>query len=162
MHVAAIKTATIEAIERNGGPFALEHSSAIRVGKSQISDYQNRNKPQVVPVDVAIELDRLAQAPLILAAMARAEGYDLIPSNLKAHGYVPRDLAKYAKSTSEVLQVGLDSIADGEVSVAEAHEILDQINKSRIISDHIGAAMHKIIRDNKPHIISRSSNSGAV
>ncbi|KFL92053.1 hypothetical protein AmDm5_0494 [Acetobacter malorum] len=118
MSVAAIKTATKKAIQHLGGIDAAATIS--RVGRSQLSDYGNRNSPQVVPVDVAVDLDTSAQEPLILAAMAHAEGFRLVPVKISGTGHIPKELAKFSKFSSEVLQEGIESLEDGRVDVAEA------------------------------------------
>ncbi|WP_395495140.1 hypothetical protein [Acetobacter sp. KSO5] len=159
MHVSAIKTATQGAIKIIGGCYAAEDISRVR--HSQLGEYQNRNSPQVVPVDVAIDLDLSAQEPLILAAMAHAEGFRLMPVSFSGSGHIPKDMAQYAKATSDVLQDALNALADGQVDVQEAHAILAHIQRARMVSGQIESALHKIIAENKPHIVA-SSNAGAA
>lgn len=159
MHVAAIKTATQKAVKICGGPDYAKDIT--RVGKSQLSDYGNRNSPQMVPVDVAIDLDLSAQQPLILTAMANAEGYRLVPMHF-GEGHIPRDLSKFAETTSDVLQAGLESMADGKVDVQEALAVLKHMQAVAITSAHIEAAMRKIVEENKPHVVFPHLESGAA
>lgn len=159
MSVAAIKTATKKAIQHLGGIDAAATIS--RVGRSQLSDYGNRNSPQVVPVDVAVDLDTSAQEPLILAAMAHAEGFRLVPVKISGTGHIPKELAKFSKFSSEVLQEGIESLEDGRVDVAEARAILEHLHPSRQAMDRLESALHKIIAEGKPHIVS-GGQSGAA
>lgn len=159
-NIPAIKTATKTAIKLAGGLVSLRR--ATRVAETQISDYSNHERPAVIPVDVAIDLDSAAQEPLILSVMANAEGYMLVRSSFGEHGHVPRDLAKYAKATSEVLQSGFESLEDGQIDVEEARSMLADLQRSRLISGHLEAALNKIIHENKPHIVTENPISGAA
>ncbi|GAN68311.1 thioredoxin domain-containing protein [Acetobacter orleanensis] len=159
MSVAAIKTATKNALKVIGGIDAAER--VCRVGRSQLSDYGNRNSLQCVPADVAVDLDISAQEPLILAAMAVAEGFRLVPVKFSGTGHIPQELAKFSKFTSEVLQEGIESLEDGQVDVAEARAILEHLHPSRLAMDRLEHALHKIIADNKPHIVG-TGQSGAA
>ena len=158
MSVPAIKTATKKAIQQIGGIDAAV--TICRVGRSQLSDYGNRNSLQCAPVDVAVDLDSCAQEPLILAAMAAAEGYRLVPVKFSGMGHIPKELAKFSKFSSEVLQEGIESLEDGQVDVSEARAILEHLVSSRLAMDRLEHALSKIVADNKPQIV--SSQSGAA
>lgn len=159
MPVPSIKTAVKEALNRIGGLDAA--ASVVRVGRSQLSDYGNRNSPQVVPVDVAIALDCCAQAPLILAAMAHAEQYALVPLHY-GEGHIPKDLAKFAGEASLTMQRGFEALEDNLVDVAEAQELIRCLNEVIMTSQHIQATLSKIVADNKPQIVSEKSAAGAA
>lgn len=160
MSVASIKTATKDVLEIMGGIDSVARGRGCRVGRSQLSDYSNRNSPQVVPVDVAIHLDLSAQEPLILAAMATAEGFRLMPIKFSGSGHIPKELAKLSKTSSEVLQEGIESLEDGQVDVAEARTMLEHLHPLRLAMDRLEHALHKIVEDNRPQIV--SSQSGAA
>lgn len=117
MNVRKIKTATQAAIKVVGGVDAA--ASFVRVGRSQLSDYQNRHSQSVVPVDVAIDLDTSAQEPFILAAMALAEGYILSPLKM-GEGDLATDIEKVSHSFNETIATTLRVLADG---VVEEHEV---------------------------------------
>ncbi|KXV68140.1 hypothetical protein AD951_12510 [Acetobacter malorum] len=159
MSVPAIKTATKKAIQHIGGIDAA--ATICRVGRSQLSDYGNRDSAQVVPVDVAVDLDSCAQEPLILAAMAYAEGFRLVPVKFSGSGHIPKELAKFSRFSSDVLQEGIESLEDGRVDVAEARAILEHVQPSRMAMDRLEHALHKIIAEGKPHIVG-SGQSGAA
>lgn len=161
MSVPAIKTATKDALEIMGGIDAVARGRGCRVGRSQLSDYSNRNSPQVVPVDVAVHLDLSAQEPLILAAMATAEGFRLLPIKFSGSGHIPKELAKLSKTSSEVLQEGIESLEDGQVDVAEARTMLEHLHPLRLAMGRLEHALHKIASGNKPHIVG-SNQSGAA
>lgn len=81
MTTHAIKTATQAVIRAVGGVDAA--ASFVRVGRSQLSDYQNRHSQSVVPVDVAIEMDRCAQEPIILPQWRQLKVSPCCPSSLE-------------------------------------------------------------------------------
>lgn len=68
-----IKAATRRLIKAAGGIDEATH--ACRVGKSNLSDYQNINKPDLfMPLDVASDLERETGSHAITEAMARLAG----------------------------------------------------------------------------------------
>lgn len=118
-NIARIKTATQAAIRLVGGVEAA--ASCTRVGKTQISEYQNRNTALVVPVDVAIELDAYAQQPLILSAMATTAGYALLPIKL-GEGCVATSMEHVAATAGQTMATTVRVLADG---IVEPHEAAD-------------------------------------
>lgn len=119
MTTHAIKTATQAVIRAVGGVDAA--ASFVRVGRSQLSDYQNRHSPSVVPVDVAIEMDRCAQEPLILSAMATTAGYALLPIKL-GEGCVATSMERVAATAGQTMATTVRVLADG---IVEPHEAAD-------------------------------------
>ncbi|KXV23606.1 hypothetical protein AD936_22190 [Gluconobacter japonicus] len=132
MSVLAIKTATQAAIREVGSLDAA--ASVARVGRSQLSEYQSRNYPAVVPVDVAIVLDEFAQAPLILSAMAQAEGYSIAPIHL-GKGDVAEIMESVATKSGSTMATTVRVLADGIVTVDEAHDLIaDLIDLQRVVT----------------------------
>lgn len=117
MSTTSIKTATQAAIRAVGGVDAA--ASFARVGRSQLSDYQNRHSPSIVPVDVAVELDKCAQEPIILSAMALAEGHSLVALHF-GEGDVAASVADIAETSGETLREAVLVLADGVVTQEEA------------------------------------------
>ncbi|MFW7268813.1 hypothetical protein ACMAUO_12690 [Gluconacetobacter sp. Hr-1-5] len=118
--LAAIKTATANAIARVGGVHAAE--TICRVGNSQLSDYQNPHRPSIVPVDVALDLDRRAHEPVILREIARIEGYALMPIHVGS-GSVAASMERVSVNSSAALQTTIRILADGIVTEDEAREL---------------------------------------
>ncbi|KAA8385144.1 hypothetical protein FKW31_10050 [Acetobacter sp. DmW_136] len=145
--LASIKTATKHAVEAIGDFRAA--AGFTRVQKSQLEAYASRHQPTVIPLDVAIDLDRCAEQPILLSEMANAEGFALVPVKFGS-GPLPHDMGKFAKATSEVLQKGFESMADGNVDVQEAQEILTYAQRARTSLHHIESTAHKIIAEGKP------------
>lgn len=120
MNAHAIKTATQAVIRAVGGVDAA--ASFVRVGRSQLSDYQNRHSSSVVPVDVAIEMDRCAQEPVILAAMAAIEGFALLPIEF-GEGCAATAMGDVAASASGTMTAALRALADGRIDRSEAQDL---------------------------------------
>ncbi|MFT8586797.1 hypothetical protein [Acetobacter papayae] len=158
MPIPAIKTATKEVVQRVGGYEAA--ASISRVGKSNLSDYGNRASPLIVPVDVAIVLDRCAQQPIILAAMAHAEGFALVPLHF-GEGHIPKDMAEFTDKASQAIQRGFEALEDRRVDVHEAHEIARCMSDVIRVAEHIRGSMGKIISENKPCLVDSPSTDAA-
>jgi hypothetical protein len=98
----AIKAATRRACEE-AGPLK-EIAAATRVDAPQLSRYGNVEEPSFVPVDVAMDVDRLAGKPTILAAYAQVCGFALVPHELHAHACRLFDhVAEIARDMSAVV-----------------------------------------------------------
>lgn len=123
--VACLKTATQAAIRHLGGVEAA--ASCTRVGKTQISEYQNRNSAHIAPIDVAVALDVFAQEPHILAAMAMIEGYALLPIAF-GEGCAATAMGDVAASASGTLTAALRALADGRIDRSEAQDLSQRLS----------------------------------
>ncbi|GBQ93805.1 hypothetical protein [Gluconobacter albidus] len=137
--VASIKTATQAAINRIGSIDAA--ASVVRVGRSQLSEYQSRNYPAVVPVDVAIVLDEFAQEPLILGAMAHAAGYTLTPLHL-GHGDVAEIMEGVACNAGLTMATTIRVLADGIIMPDEAADLSRDLAKLQRVVTHALQVVH--------------------
>lgn len=124
--VACLKTATQAAIRLVGGVEAA--ASCTRVGKTQISEYQNRNSPHVVPTDVAVALDGYAQQPFILAAMATIEGYALLPIAF-GEGCAATAMSEVAASASGTMTAAIRALVDGRIDRTEAADLSQRLGE---------------------------------
>ncbi|GBQ14786.1 hypothetical protein [Swaminathania salitolerans] len=124
-HVACLKTATQAAVRLVGGVEAA--ASCTRVGKTQISEYQNRNSAHIAPIDVAVALDISAQQPVILAAMASITGFALLPIAF-GEGCAATAMGDVAASASETLSAALRALADGRIDRSEAQDLSQRLS----------------------------------
>lgn len=156
--LASVKTATKQALDLVGGIDAA--ASCSRVGRSQLSEYSNRNSVQVVPIDIAIGLDQYAQQPLILAAMARVEGYTLLAIEL-GEGDVAVSMERIARGAGELLATTVRVLSDGVVSAAEAAELTHGLSDlNRVIHQALGV-LHALQHPAPSAIPLRSSGNAA-
>lgn len=129
----ALKAATRRAIESAGT--LTELATYTRVDPAQLSRYGNPEHQSFAPLDVAMDLDRLAGAPIILRAWAERLGYELAPHESAAHE--PEALAEHipdiAGETADVVRALADT-ADQGASPAQA----------RIIDREAGEAIEKL------------------
>ncbi|NVN44479.1 hypothetical protein HW537_11280 [Asaia siamensis] len=125
MNIIQIKTATQAAIKAVGGVDAA--TSFVRVGRSQVSDYQNRQSPMIVPVDIAVALDACAQQPIILGVMASQLGFTLLPIDLGT-GCAASSMAEVASTVGETMNATMKALADGEIAQHEAVDLVRRLN----------------------------------
>ncbi|MFT8463158.1 phage regulatory CII family protein [Acetobacter persici] len=149
--VPGLKTATKQAVEHVGGIDAAATIS--RVGRTQFSDYSNRQRDGMVPVDVALDLDHCAEKPLILAAMAHALGYVLIPQHVGV-GDFGHDMGEFAVTSGEVLSTAVRILSDGRIDPHEADEIAPKLAHAKHIVERALACIHRVQTENRPHVVS--------
>lgn len=128
----ALKTATFNQVRAVGGADMFAPST--RVLQPALSNYGNKALPdKVIPLDVAVELDRAAGSPLLIGAAAGMLGYELSPRSLPAPAALGMDDAReVAKETSDVVNVLLQFLASG-ASLDEAlrRELLREIGEAK-------------------------------
>ncbi|MDR6182086.1 phage regulatory CII family protein [Asaia bogorensis] len=125
MNLAQIKTATQSVIRAIGGIDAA--ASFTRVGRSQLSDYQNRQCPCVIPADIAIEFDACAQQPIILSVMASQLGYTLLPIDL-GEGCAATSMAEVCSTVGATMSATMKALADGRIDQHEAIDLAHRLN----------------------------------
>ena len=73
----ALKAAVRRAVKLAGGGANAQH--ATRVAEPALSKYSSSGEPaHHCPVDIALDLDREAGAPVILSALAELQGFSLV------------------------------------------------------------------------------------
>lgn len=66
--------------ERVGGPVAFAEVTRPKVATlSKYASESDDNAATIMPIDVALDLDKAAGTPIVTAKMAAALGYDLVP-----------------------------------------------------------------------------------
>lgn len=138
---AGLKTVVGLAIKAVGGGAIF--SGATRVLAPELSKYASYADERHMPIDVAIDLDRVSGEPSVTRHMAGLLGYDLKPRE-RAPGVMP-DAQAMASATSEcldVFRVWADAMADGAITHAERvaiqREIQQALRALTDISDRIG------------------------
>lgn len=137
----ALKAAVRLALKRVGGGDCFCH--ATRVGAPALSNYANANRDDShMPLDVALDLDRDAGAPIIAGALARMNGYRLVP--LQASGGDQPDLgdiAVIARETGDVVSALATALADGGVDSREAADIRREIEEANAALNRLAAKL---------------------
>lgn len=73
---AAVKTAWKLLVDAMGGVEAA--SAACGISRSLVSEYGSRNSERYPPAHTIIAAEKVAEQPLVTAALARAQGYELL------------------------------------------------------------------------------------
>lgn len=133
---AALKAAVRRAMKRAGGGDSFCHST--RVGAPTLSYYANPGRDDMhIPVDVAIDLDREAGAPVVAAEMARMLGYRLVPLDAVDGGPDMSDLAAVAGESADVVRKFADALADGAIDRLERADLSAEIDEARAAFDRL-------------------------
>ncbi|KAA8387061.1 hypothetical protein FOH24_07135 [Acetobacter tropicalis] len=149
--VPGLKTATKQAVEHVGGIDAAATIS--RVGRTQFSDYSNRQRDGMVPVDVAIDLDHCAEKPLILAAMAHALGYMLIPHHI-GPGDFGENMSEFAMSSGDILSTAMRILEDHQIDLPEANEIAPKFSRAIHVLQHAMGIVHQVQKTGESYVVS--------
>lgn len=109
-----LKAITQQALHSIGGGDAFEASTRVKQGA--LSKYGSNSFPDhFIPVDVALELDRLAGAPNVIGAAARMLGYRLVPVDAAADNTFDLvDAQSVAKETGDVVNLLLALLSSGK------------------------------------------------
>lgn len=129
----ALKTACRAAVHVCGP--AKQIAAMSRISEGRISICINRETEDFLPLDVALEIDRLAGAPLIVEAMARMLGYRLVADETEAPkaGFTHKDLLALQARVSDLVRKGDGALDDGRIDQLEERELHQEIAKTRAI-----------------------------
>jgi hypothetical protein len=118
---AAVKTAWKLLVETLGGVEAT--SAACGIARSLVSEYGNRNGDRYPPAHTIIAAEKVAGEPLVTAALARAQGYELMLVEAPRHASALADV---------VAETGRDV---GELFATAAHALKKQRPTKREMAD---------------------------
>jgi hypothetical protein len=108
----ALKTAFKREISILGGLEAA--ASCTRVGKSVLSEYGAIQAPaSFPPVDVVLDLERIAGLPLVTECLARSQGFRLLPIELPGEGDVVEALQAVTTDVGQTMADALRACAGG-------------------------------------------------
>jgi hypothetical protein len=132
----ALKTAYKRLLALVGGIDAA--ATVTRVARSVLYDY---GVPQLadrhVPVDVLMDLERVAGTPVVTEALAGAQGYLLLPITV-GEGDVADALGRVSQSAGKTLSDGLQALRDGLPDAERAVLTADLVELNRIVSHTLG------------------------
>jgi len=124
-----LKGATDRAIKRAGGVSVF--SLQTRVEPPALSKYRAPHEDGAfMPIDVAVDCDMAAGAPVILSAMATGLGYSIAPVDVAPGKVGPVMVGTLIREIGEVSAVVLDAMADGTISDNERNAISKEIDEA--------------------------------
>jgi hypothetical protein len=117
---AIIKAAVKRQLEALGGDVAA--GQLVSMGKTQLSNYSNADRPERIPLTVALRLDEAAGNPLILNAAAALLGCRLARAG-DGGGDILTALGSTAGTAGQLLAEGYAAAADHTFSPAERRQM---------------------------------------
>ncbi|MFS8367840.1 hypothetical protein ACJRO0_10145 [Acetobacter oryzifermentans] len=154
--LASIKTATKHAVEAVGDFRAA--AGFTRVQKSQLEAYASRHQPTVIPLDVAIDMDRCAEQPILLSEMAHALGYVVLPMHV-GPGDFGRDMSEYSMVSGDMVSTAIRILEDGVIDPQEANEIAPKMAKTKHVLERALARIHTIQQTGQPFSVKGQSHA---
>lgn len=136
-----LKAATGRSIDRAGGGTSL--AGQTRVEMAALSKYRSPHEETAyIPIDVALDTDMTAGAPIILSAMASILGYSITPVDGPTRTKVTHEMVgSLIRETGEVSAAVLDAMADGRLSPNERNAIMREIDEATVALWTLRAAL---------------------
>lgn len=140
----ALKTATFAAVKAGGGSQAIGEAALTRVGQPMLSLYAATHEDsRFAGIDVALDLDLIADQPFHARALASLQGYDLVPraGGAAAPGAMPTmaDAIHLIHEAHDVETAVLEGMEDGRLTPAERRRIKKEIAELRAVLAEIEA-----------------------
>ncbi|WP_180901738.1 hypothetical protein [Martelella soudanensis] len=128
--VDGLREASRRSVVQGGGPERFQYVT--RATQGQLSKCwthdPSRKTQHVMAIDVAVEADMEAGAPVIVGEMARLQGYRLVrddqPDSAGRLGIA--DIGVFQDAFHALSQSMIQAVADGKVDPREAAEILEK------------------------------------
>lgn len=112
-----VKTAWKQVTGDLGGVEAT--ASAVDRTKSLVSEYGTLHSDRFPPADVILDAEALAGEPRVTAALARAQGYILMPVEPRGAGDLALLLARLGRDVSKLFGNAAEALQDGVLTAAE-------------------------------------------
>jgi hypothetical protein len=139
-----LKACFRRSLDQAGGGDAFQHTTRMKAANlSKCGSANEDNMDKFVGIDVAVECDREAGAPIIVAAMAELLGYKLVPIGQGEGGDTEavtlRDALTISKKAGNMVREIDDALEDGKVDAFERDEIVSR-------ADELMKALHGIVK----------------
>lgn len=145
-HVYAGLKAAFRRVVRDAG--GIESAAMVtRVGKSNLSDYENVSRPFFAPVDVVLDLESDCREPHVTRQLAHAQGYALVPVRAEASDpELAQRLAKLGEEVSQVFARGAAALSGG-VEPAEARALIPEVDDVLKAASQLRGALQEMARE---------------
>lgn len=139
----AIKSATRRACEDAGPLHQIADST--RADPAALSRYGNADRPEFIPIDIAMDLDALSGGDRILRAWAELRGYELIRDEKGvAIEDTLRHVGEVGRAAGQLHSTMCEAVADGKVTPLEAARIERAASVLDDANENLSADMRRI------------------
>lgn len=135
----SVKTAWKLLVQRLGGVDAT--AACTRAQRSRVSEYGTIGTDRWAPVDVILDAETIAGVPMVTAALARAQGYDLVPVVPHGDGELPVHLARIGATAGDMFRAAAEALADGVLTEAERIEVAARMADAARVLQQAQAAL---------------------
>ncbi|MGV2128103.1 hypothetical protein ACQZ4Q_01410 [Agrobacterium vitis] len=128
-----LKRATELSCDEAGGVNLAQRNT--RVNNSSLSRYSKEDEKHealFIPVDIAIDIDRMAKRPLIIETCAELLGYALVPleSRIAAAGALSEeDAFRIMDEATELWRMTRLAFADGKIDALERKQLRTKLHE---------------------------------
>jgi hypothetical protein len=133
------KSAWKALVQTIGGIDAV--AACTRANRAMASEYGSPHSQRFVPVDVLLDAEAVAEMPLVTAALARAQGYELVVVVPRDCTELAVDLARIGRDTSDLFGRAVGVLAGEKLDAATAQAMLadldDLIDVARLTRDAV-------------------------
>lgn len=136
---AALKTAWRMLVPAVGGVDAM--AACTRATRSMVSEYGSRSSERFPPADVILDAEIIAEAPLVTAALAEAQGYALVRREAMPAARVASLLASVGQESGQVFAAAAAALADGKITEGESATLLRELGELERAVAHAIAAL---------------------
>lgn len=95
-----------------------------RLGEAHLSRCTSPREKDFMPIDVVVDIERMAGYPLITEFMAKLSGYELIASGAVADAPDMADVSRLADTKGKLLSMLISSFLDGKIDNHERRTLL--------------------------------------
>jgi hypothetical protein len=126
----AVKTGTKMLVQDLGGVDAA--ATVTRVGRSQLSAYTMLTDERFIPADVVMDLEFAAGTPRVTAALARAQGYGLVPVEpMREKSALAVLLSRIGKDVGELFATSSTALSHPALTEAERADLIRELDDLR-------------------------------
>ncbi|QRY68177.1 hypothetical protein JVX98_28220 [Ensifer sp. PDNC004] len=142
--IRTLKADTEACYKLGGGVTGFEPLTRVTTGKlSEYASFDERNKKRLIPIDVAIEADRRAKSPVIVKAMARLLGFDLVPlAGCRSRGPVTeQDALRVLLEVNDVARAITEARRDGDLDGLDRKTIRKEVREAIRALEEVDAGL---------------------
>lgn len=146
---SALKAAVRRVLTLSGGGDSVQYATRVKApALSRYGSTHDEHADNHCPIDVAMDLDLEAGQPVILAAMAKAQGYELRPTAAALHSDLPiaKKISEGMRSSTEFFCTASEMAADG-LDAVEAAALLALMDRDDEYKLRMRARLNAILSD---------------